>query len=113
MLTTLIQIGEATARRDGDTQITDHRVLAAADDQYFIERRGAHQVGRDQRIHSTGEGHHREIIPQYEGDSTHRQHRLVTPYLLKVQSVLVLQYAFERRSHRNDAFGRKMAGSAC
>ncbi|MNE52379.1 hypothetical protein D3C80_1470490 [compost metagenome] len=95
----LFQLRQAATCRNGDAQIADHHLACTTDHQHLIKRRRTHQVGGDQGVYRAGEGHHRKIIQQHEGDPLHWQGGAVVHPLGEVGHILVLQQALEGRSH--------------
>ncbi|MCY1430452.1 hypothetical protein D9M71_464010 [compost metagenome] len=101
VLLLLVQLGQGAIGGDGDAQVADHQVALSADDQHLEHRRRTHEIGRHQRIHRTGEGHHRKVLAQYEGHAAHRRRQSGTAGLVQMHQVLAFQDAFEGCSHRS------------
>ncbi|MCY1415507.1 hypothetical protein D9M71_309920 [compost metagenome] len=99
VLALLLQLGQRTVGGNGDAQVTHHQVAVASHDLNLEHRGRAHEIGCNQGIHRTGEGHHREVFPQDEGDPPHRRRQARAMGLVQVGQVLALQNAFEGRSH--------------
>ncbi|MDT4803434.1 hypothetical protein FQZ97_361850 [compost metagenome] len=95
VLVPLVQFGQRAVGRDGDSQVARDQLVFAADDQDLEHRCRTHEVGRHQGIHRAGEGHHREMLAQDEGDTPYRRRQSCTAGPVQVGQVLAPQYTLE------------------
>ncbi|MNN06659.1 hypothetical protein D3C81_1194590 [compost metagenome] len=69
-----IELGQWRVDRQGDAQVA-HDLCSITHHLYMEQRRGAHQVGGDQGVHGSSEGHHGEVLAQHEGNALARDRR--------------------------------------